>query len=241
MYGVVGAAAVLAVLLAALPARATELADPVCWTVGWAGYVVRSGSGAFTAVRGEWREPPVVCNRPDSSMSTWVGLGGAQSGSKALEQIGTSADCDGRGALSRSAWYQLYPSPPGAVPVTVHAGDVVRASVGISGAIVTLALTNASTHRSFSVRRLMRGIETDSAEWIVEAPAACFLTCTTLPLPDFGRIRFVDGWTSNEDHAGSIGDHAWTRLRLEFAAGRRSVRASALSDEGSSFAVAIAR
>ena len=241
MYGVIGAAAAFTVLLAALPAHATERADPVWRTNGWAGYVVRSDSGSFTAVKGDWTEPRVVCNRPDSSMSTWVGLGGAHSGSKALEQIGTSADCDGRAGLSRSAWYQLYPSPPVAVPVAVRAGDVVRASVSVSGTTVTLALTNASTRRSFSVRRLVRWVETDSAEWIVEAPAACFLACTTLPLPDFGRVRFVDGWTSIEDHAGAIGDQAWTRLRLEFAAGRRSVRASTLSDDGSSFTDAMSR
>src|SRR6185437_6532023 len=110
MYGVMGAATALAVLLRALPARATERADPVWKTDGWAGYVVHSGGGSFTRVRGDWTEPVVVCNRPDSSASTGVGLGGAGSASTSLEQVGTSADCDGRGDLSRSAWYQLYPA-----------------------------------------------------------------------------------------------------------------------------------
>ena len=241
MYRIVGTVTALAVLLGALPAQATERADPVWRTSGWAGYVVRNAAGSFTAVRASWTEAHVVCNRLDSSMSTWVGLGGTRTSSTALEQIGTSADCDGRGTLSHSAWYQLYPSPPVAVPVTVRAGDVVRSSVTVNGATVTLALTNVRTGTSFSVRRLGRWIETDSAEWIVEAPAACFATCVSLPLPDFGRVRFVDAWTSTEDHAGPIGDGTWTRLRLEFAAGRRSARASALSDRGSSFAVALAR
>jgi hypothetical protein len=241
MHVNVVAATALAALLCALPARATESDDPIWTTDGWAGYVVRATGGSFTEVRGSWRQPHVVCNRLDTSISFWVGLGGAGRESETLEQIGTSAECDGRGARSTSAWYQLFPSPPVDVPVAVRPGDLVAASVAVSGTSVTLTLTNRTTHVSFSTRRSLLTLETDSAEWIVEAPAACFVACTTLPLPDTGAVHFADGWTSVEDHAGPIGDGAWSRERLELAAGRASARASALSRGGSSFVVVVGR
>jgi peptidase A4-like protein len=241
MHANVVAGTALAVLLCALPAHANNRNDPIWTTDGWAGYVVRNTGASFTEVRGSWRQPHVVCNRLDTSISFWVGLGGAGPGSKALEQIGTSADCDGRGARSSSAWYQLFPSPPVDVPVAIRAGDVVTASVAVSGTTVEVGLTNRTTHVSFSTRRMALAPEADSAEWIVEAPAACFVACTTLPLPDTGAVRFADGWTSVEDYAGPIGYGAWTRTRLELAAGGASARASALSRGGSSFVVVVRR
>lgn len=232
-------AAVIAVgvLLAALPARASELTDPIWVTQGWAGYVVRSTSGSFSRVVGTWTQPRVVCNRPGSSVSFWVGLGGAGNDSTKIEQIGISADCDERGRLSTSAWFQLFPSPPTDIHVAVRAGDVVTASVSVSGAAVRFALTNRTTRSSFAATRGMLMPETDSAEWIVEAPAACFVSCTSLPLADFSRVHYVHGWTIAADHRGSIGDSAWTRQRLELDDGGRTAEPTGLLNGGSSFAV----
>jgi hypothetical protein len=69
-------------------------------TRGWAGYLVRADAGQFSEVRGTWVQPQVVCNRPASSAAFWVGLGGANRNSAALEQIGTSADCSARALQS---------------------------------------------------------------------------------------------------------------------------------------------
>jgi hypothetical protein len=226
-------AIVLGVLLVALPARASEDADPVWVTPGWAGYVLQS-SRSFTGIRGTWKQPRVTCNRPGSSVSLWVGLGGGRRGSRSIEQLGTSADCDGLGTLSTATWYELFPSPPVDIPVPVRAGDVVSAAVEVTGQTVTLALTNVSTGASFSVRRRMRAPETDSAEWITEAPAACLPACTSLPLADFSTVRFRQGWARIDGHSGEIGDRAWRRLRLRMGA---LAGATPLSGGGSSFAV----
>ena len=39
----------------------------------------------------------------------WVGLGGYSLHSRALEQIGSEADCDRQGALFYYAWFEFYP------------------------------------------------------------------------------------------------------------------------------------
>jgi len=241
MNRVTATAAALALSVVAIPARAAELADGVWVTESWAGYVVRS-SASFTGVTGTWTQPRVLCNRPGSSVSIWIGIGGADNASTSLEQIGTAADCDGRGRLSISAWYELFPLPPVDVPVTVREGDLVSASVRVTGTSVSLVLTNLTTGASFSSRQFMTSPETDSAEWIVEAPAACFLTCTTMALADFRRVQFVDAWTRGESHAGAVGDSAWNRWRLAIGSGKwMRARPSRLADGGTSFAVTRAR
>jgi hypothetical protein len=89
-------------LLAPLPGQASS--EKSSWaTRGWAGYVVRAGNSSFDEVTASWTQPRVVCNRPGSSAARWIGLGGTRSGSKSLEQIGTSADCSERAVLSYSA------------------------------------------------------------------------------------------------------------------------------------------
>jgi Peptidase A4 family len=85
-----------------------------------------------------WVQPRVVCNRPGSSASFWVGLGGAKSNSAALEQIGTSADCSERALVSHSALYQLFPAPAVELPLTIRPGDAISASVAVRGTTVTL-------------------------------------------------------------------------------------------------------
>ena len=230
------AAAVLSLSAIAYPAQA---ADRVWVTHGWAGYVIRNVGGSFAQVRGSWVQPRVVCNRPGSSVAFWLGLGGATESSRALEQIGTAADCSESGRLSYSVWFQLFPSPPVDVPLTLRAGDVVTAVVAVTGWIVTIDLRNESTGAAFSTELWMRYPETDTAEWIVEAPSACFVTCFDLPLAQFSRMHFLDASAAAETHTGSIGDSAWIRRRLEIAdtRGKRRAVTGPLSEDGSSFAV----
>src|SRR5919197_294807 len=146
-------AAVLSLLAITVPAHA---ADRVWVTPGWAGYVVRTGGGAFAHVQGSWVQPRIVCNRPGSSVAFWLGLGGATRSSRSLEQIGTSANCSESGALWYSAWYQLFPSPPVDVSVPVRAGDLVTAAVAVTGWIVTLEMRNESNGAAFSTELWMR-------------------------------------------------------------------------------------
>ena len=233
------AAATVGLLIVSGSAQAREDEPQAAVTNGWAGYVVRTDAGSFAEVAGSWVQPRVVCNRPGSSVAFWLGLGGATSDSQALEQIGTSADCSQRALVSYSAWYQLYPAPPVELPLTIQPGDRIAAKVAVRASAVTVELRDFTTGASFSTELQMRSPETDSAEWIVEAPSACFMTCTQLPLAGFGRAVFADTSTTAGAHTGTIKDPAWTRLRLKMRprGGRSAAVATSLSANGSSFGV----
>jgi peptidase A4-like protein len=184
-------------------------------------------------------QPRVVCDRPGSSVAFWVGLGGANSDSPALEQVGTSADCSQRALLAYSAWYQLFPAPPVDVSLTIRPGDTVAAKVAVNRSAVTIELRDVSTGASFSTETRMRSPESDPAEWIVEAPSACLATCNELPLAGFRRVVFAETSTTTGIHTGTIGDPHWSRLRLRMrpSGGRSAAVATSLSANGSSFSV----
>ena len=230
--------AVAAVVAGLAFGSAAARADTVRVTPGWAGYVVRGGAGSFADVKGTWVQPEVSCNRPGSSAAFWVGLGGTRPNSRSLEQIGTSADCSDRAVLSTSAWYQLFPAPAVTLPMTIRAGDVITAEVAVRGGAIVLALRDESTNESFSTERRMLSPETDSAEWIVEAPAMCFLTCVLFPLASFDRVGFTDTSATVDAHTGTIGDPAWSHERLAIeAGGRRTAVATPLTFDGAAFDV----
>jgi hypothetical protein len=210
---------------------------------GWAGYVARAGADPFAEARGRWVQPRVICNRPGSAAAFWVGLGGATRQSRALEQVGVSADCSGRAALSFSAWYQLWPAPAVELPVVVQPGDVIDAAVAVNGVTVTISLRNVSTGVAVTKDLVMWEPETDSAEWIVEAPAMCFATCTLLPLATFARVTFSETSATLGAHTGTISDSRWTQSRFKMGAprGRSLATPSPLAKGGSSFAVTRSR
>lgn len=226
-------------LLVSGSAQAREGEPRAAVTNGWAGYVVRTAGRSFAEVSGSWVQPRVVCGRPGSSVAFWVGLGGASSDSLALEQVGTSADCSERGLLAYSAWYQLFPAPPVELPLTIRPGDTVDARVAVETGAVTIELRDVSSGASFSTALRMRSPETDSAEWIVEAPSACFTTCSQLPLAVFRRVVFADTSTTTGAHIGTIGDPGWSKRRLKMrpSGGRSAAVATSLSANGSSFRV----
>src|SRR5258707_1170383 len=59
---------------------------------------VASTSMNFSDVTGTWIQPAASCiPGQSSSAAIWVGLGGYTVGSNALEQTGTSADCNSSG------------------------------------------------------------------------------------------------------------------------------------------------
>jgi hypothetical protein len=238
MRRVFTAVGLLVVAVVAVPSAA-RAAVGVQVTPGWAGYLVRAGADTFTEVRGRWVQPRVVCNRPGSAAAFWIGLGGATRRSRALEQVGTSADCSSRAELSHSAWYQLWPGPAIELPIAVSGGDVIESALAVSGQIVSISLRDVSTGAAVLQNVRMRDPETDSAEWIVEAPAMCFVACTLLPLATFDRIRFTETSATAAGHYGTISDARWASSRLKMGTARRPTLAtpSPLTDGGSSFAV----
>src|SRR5262249_23672442 len=155
-----------------------------------------------------------------------TGLGGASAGSRALEQVGTSGDCSERGLISYSAWYELFPAHPVELPVTVKPGDRLNAAVTVTGSLVSVRFEDVATGALFSADDWMAAPETDSAEWIVEAPSVCFTSCAPLPLADFGKVTFTNASTSTSGYTGAIDDRAWSRSRLVMAPWRKRVIAT---------------
>jgi hypothetical protein len=211
--------AMLGALLAlALPtgARAATQRD----SVNWAGYAA-SGSGAqFKRVASTWVQPAVSCQAGDPGYSAyWVGLGGLHTTAKALEQIGTEADCSSTGQASYTAWYELVPA--GSVPVhlTVRPGDTLSASVTVASGTVKLYLNNRTRGTHFGKTLRVTPLDVTSAEWIVEAPATCEAAgCHVLPLANFGTASFAGARaTSIGGHIGTIADQNWSATALSLS------------------------
>ena len=149
----------------------------------------------------------------------WVGLGGYAPRSKALEQIGSEADCSSHGQLFYYAWYELVPRPPVTIArLTITPGDSISASVHISSDHVTLTLTDNTTEALRFVKRTVMhspAPDTSAAEWIAEAPASCSgnSNCRPLRLTNFGQIGFTAASASSigtdGSHTGPIDDPVW--------------------------------
>lgn len=191
----------------------------------WAGYAIagKSASGApivFTDVTGTWTVPKATCTPGRRTFSAfWVGLGGFSRNSRALEQIGSEADCTIAGAATYALWYELVPSPPLAIHLKVAPGDRLTAAVVASGTNVTLQITNRTRHTRFTSRTTVAAADLTSAEWIVEAPSACDVagSCRPLPLTNFGSVAFSAAAATGDGHAGTISDPAWTATAIELA------------------------
>ncbi|HEY6238687.1 MAG TPA: G1 family glutamic endopeptidase [Thermoplasmata archaeon] len=152
----------------------------------WAGYAVTGSKGSVTFVNGSWTVPTVTgCRAGSSSYSSfWVGIDGYSSSS--VEQTGTDSDCHGATA-QYYAWYEFYPKPSHTIStLTIHAGDVIYASVSFASAKFTVTLRDNTTGLSFSTSAAVASAQRSSAEWIAEAPASF----STLPLANFGTVNF---------------------------------------------------
>jgi hypothetical protein len=209
-------------------------------SANWAGYAVHGAK--YRRVTGTWTVPKGDCAASGPSASAiWLGLGGFSDESRALEQMGTELDCTSSGRAQYSAWYELVPAPSVTIPLKVHAGDKLSASVTVVRTQVAFVLRNGTTGARFA-KTLHMPVEPDvsSAEWIVEAPSACTRSgnCQILPLADFGAMRFSHAAaTSTGGHTGTPAHPAWDSTVLTMSDGAGSAVPSGLSSFGSSFTV----
>jgi hypothetical protein len=242
--------AAVALALAAAPAASADTS----LSSNWAGYAVHKSGVQFDRVAAVWREPNLTCAPGSGSFSAlWVGLGGFSLSSQALEQIGTEEDCSRAGNVESSAWYELVPAPASTIRMPVAPGDLIRATVTVTGHRVLVSLDDQSRHRRFSKQLQAASVDVSSAEWIVEAPSDCLTAsfCRTLPLANFGSATFaLADAQSAAGHSGSISSRSWGSTRLDLVtSGRRFVSnqgtgaslgaasTSALTDRGKSFTV----
>jgi hypothetical protein len=222
-------------------------------SANWAGYAIHQSNTKFTKVVGRWTQPSLECTRGQSAYSAyWIGLGGYNENSDALEQIGTEADCSASGVARMSAWYELVPAPSRSLKLAVHGGDTLAASVTVTGHTVRLTLEDVTIHKTVVKTLHSSELDLTSAEWIAEAPSECVSdnACQTLPLADFGStsFSFASAETST-GRKGTISNRAWDSTKITLVAGGHrfvgfggggggEATPSNLTDAGSAFSVA---
>jgi hypothetical protein len=199
----------------------------------WAGYVVTTKDGTdYSAVSASWVQPTVKCSSDSSQASYsayWVGLGGGDSNSDALEQTGTQADCSATGTSRYYAWYELVPSAPVKLSLTIKAGDTVAARTAVNGDQVSFHIIDKTTGKSWSKTLTMTAAkpDTSTAEWVAEAPSECASgatsECEPLPLADFGTAKFAQAYATAGGKVGSISDSNWTATAVELEPSTSSV------------------
>ncbi len=170
-------------------------------TFNWSGYVLpKFVTGVnYTSAQGTWIVPLVIYDGVQSASSNWVGIGGfcantkCNKGDKTLIQLGTFQESDGVSVANYSAWYEMLPKFAVTIPLTVHHGDVMTASLSCPGKCKskqkwTLSMTDETTGNSFSKTFTYKSSKL-SAEWIEEAPSD---NHGIIPLADFDKTSFTE-------------------------------------------------
>lgn len=193
----------------------------------WAGYAVSGrspwtgGPRRFSRVSGAWSTPVASCTPGHASYAAfWVGLGGLALDAKALEQVGTEADCRASGTPVYYAWYELVPAAPITMRVPVAPGDIVSASVTVSGRHVRIHFANNTRGVAATLDLAAPIIDLTSAEWIAEAPSDCDANdnCTPLPLTNFARVDFASARAESGGHLAPI--TGWNASAIELRSDR---------------------
>jgi hypothetical protein len=228
----------VAALVALAPPTGASASTWATTSSNWAGYATSQPGVSFRRVSGTWIAPAVHCGSGGRRYSAvWLGLGGLHTAAKALEQVGTEADCAG-GKGYYSAWYEIVPAAPVRLGLTVRPGDTMSASVAVSGRSVKLFLADRTRGTSFTKRLDVARVDVSSAEWIVEAPSACGANgaCRALPLANFATTSFAGAEaTSATGHTGTISDPAWSSVAITLSTRARGLRFT--TDQGSGTAV----
>jgi hypothetical protein len=230
-------AALAAALTALVALAAAGGASASTWATtssNWAGYATSKPGTTFRHVSGTWVAPAAHCGSGGRRYSAaWLGLGGLHTSAKALEQVGTEADCAG-GKGYYSAWYEIVPAAPVKLGLTVRPGDTMSASVAVSGHSVKLFIADRTRGTSFTKQLDVARVDVSSAEWIVEAPSSCGGNgaCHALALANFGTTSFAGvEATSATGHTGTISDPGWSAVAITLSTRARGLRFT--TDQGS--------
>jgi hypothetical protein len=202
------------------------------YSTNWSGYAAQATT--FTDVQGSWTQPSVACTtRGRKYSSFWVGLDGYNSNS--VEQIGTDSDCASKNRPVYYAWYEMYPAGSVSVQATVAAGDHLSAEVSASGTTFTLSLTNHTRGWTFTKSLSSSTAVKSSAEWVAEAPSSCFVSCSVLPLANFGTMSFTAASATGTSTTGAISAFNNDKVVMVTNGGKVKAMPSALNSGGDSF------
>jgi hypothetical protein len=153
----------------------------------WSGELDSGPGATFTEVAGNWVVPAVQPSATDRASSTWIGIDGAFASS--LIQTGTEQN-SGPGGTQYYAWYQLVPSAPVVIGLTVLPGDTMHAAVSESApGTWTITLDDLTRPWSITLGPFPYSTPGLSAEWIEEAPTSGGSVST---LADYGSVTFTN-------------------------------------------------
>jgi hypothetical protein len=205
----------------------------------WAGYTATAPAGkriSFTRIAGTWRQPLVSCAKGDAGAASavWVGLGGYSGSLREVEQVGANSNCGADGKPTYYAWFELVPYPAYTIAEPVGPGDTIAASVEIVPGAARLSVENRTRHWTFTRQISWATPDTSSAEWIVEAPAACKrYACAQPHLANFGSVRITQISVTGNARTGTLAEPAWqvTPIRLVPATQHFTLSAGGPGDE----------
>jgi hypothetical protein len=204
-------------------------------STNWSGYATYNAT--FTDVKGSWIQPTATCSTSGHRYAAfWVGLDGYNSNS--VEQIGTDSDCLNKNRPSYYAWIEMYPAAPvnlSSSKYPVAPKDSISAEVKASGSSYTLVLTNTTRAWSYTTTQSSTTAQNSSAEWVAEAPSSCFITCTVLPLANFGTVNFTGSATTGNGQVGTISTFTNDTIVMTTNNGTVKAQPSALASNGASF------
>jgi len=234
----------VALLGLAVPALAS---DPQEVSTNWAGYEATPyRASGFSAVSAGWTQPAAQCGATGQGQyaAFWVGLGGGQDSSQALEQVGTQANCSGDGSATYYAWYELVPAGPVRLGLSISAGDRIYARTAVRGDSVLIQLRDETTGQSVSRTLQMTdpAPDTSTAEWVAEAPSSCSdgntTGCSPLPLADFGTVKFTNAYATSNGATGAIDGSNWNTAAINLSSGSSAgASPSSVSAGGAGFTV----
>ncbi|MGD0604157.1 MAG: G1 family glutamic endopeptidase [Streptosporangiaceae bacterium] len=169
----------------------------------WSGYVDSASPGTFTTVSASWRVHAVVCGQEQRFAAFWVGLDGWNDST--VEQDGTLAYCF-EGKPSYYTMWEMFPNNVVVVGSTVAPGDLIKASVTVTGGTsYTLSLTDASNPAdSFATTQTCVPAGTcqnSTAEWIAERPVT---NIGVSPLASFFHWDVATASQTSDGVPGSI-------------------------------------
>ena len=164
----------------------------------WAGYVTHGST--YHAVGAVWQVPSIPASKAKQVVDFWVGLGGYQAPS-GLEQIGIG-DVTQDGKVYYIPWWEAIPwydplgllnsTLPHNLPYSVKPGDVISASVSLTGSTYHMSMSDSRgiNKTIWSVDKTVFGLgySNDSAEVIIE---------TGKSLPDFKQVFFDGAFVDN--------------------------------------------
>jgi hypothetical protein len=227
-------------------------------SIRWAGWIASRHGQHFDRVSASWRVPTASCPpRGKASYSlTWIGLGGANENK--LEQIGTETDCapwygSGEGFVPSTPyslmWWEVLPAPEQYAGSEVDPGDLVDASVTVSGGRATVFLRDVTRDWRYTkrVRVKPRALTESSADWIEEDPEICpgaviQVNCPEKPLAHYRTVTFSKAVAGTGGHVrGPILDSHWDAIRYGMLQGNAHLRLlswpSRLNAAGDGFSV----